>query len=117
MNDPQSEKRSPREIAILNQAFQSFNDATKQLQSSYDELNDALEANQNYLHNIMESLPTGVIVVDQSNAINTFNKTAGIITGLKPEACLNKKLSEVFTNDLFEKIIKRTTNEKKNQLP
>ncbi|MGY8762155.1 MAG: PAS domain-containing protein, partial [Nitrospinaceae bacterium] len=85
MNDPQSEKRSPREIAILNQAFQSFNDATKQLQSSYDELNDALEANQNYLHNIMESLPTGVIVVDQSNAINTFNKTAGIITGLKPE--------------------------------
>jgi PAS domain S-box-containing protein len=112
MNDPQSEKRSPREIAILNQAFQSFNDATKQLQSSYDELNDALEVNQNYLHNIMESLPTGVIVVNQSNAINTFNKTAGIITGLKPEACLNKKLSEVFTNDLFEKIIKRTTNEK-----
>ena len=81
MNDPLPEKRSPQEIAILNQAFQSFNEATEQLQNSYDILNEALETNKNYLHNIMESLPTGVIVVDQYNAINTFNKMAGAITG------------------------------------
>ena len=112
MNNPHSEKRSPREIAILNQAFQSFNEATEQLQNSYDVLNEALETNKNYLHNIMESLPTGVIVVDQNNAINTFNKTAGTITGLDPEACLNKPLSEVFSIDLFEKIVRRTTKEK-----
>mgnify|MGYP003966236177 FL=1 len=112
MNNPSSEKRSPREIAILNQAFQSFNEATEQLQNSYDVLNEALETNKNYLHNIMESLPTGVIVVDQNNAINTFNKTAGTITGLDPEACLNKPLSEVFSIDLFEKIVRRTTKEK-----
>ena len=60
----------------------------------------------------MESLPTGVIVVDQNNAINTFNKTAGAITGLNPEECLNKPLSEVFSIDLFEKIVGRTTKEK-----
>ena len=60
----------------------------------------------------MESLPTGVIVVDQNNAINTFNKTAGAITGLDPETCLNKPLSEVFSIDLFEKIVGRTTKEK-----
>ena len=112
MKNPPSEKRSPREIAILNQAFQSFNEATEQLQNSYDVLNEALETNKNYLHNIMESLPTGVIVVDQNNAINTFNKTAGAITGLDPEACLNKPLSEVFSIDLFEKIVGRTTKEK-----
>ena len=112
MNDPHPEKRSPREIAILNQAFQSFNEATEQLQNSYDVLNEALETNKNYLHNIMESLPTGVIVVDQNNAINTFNKTAGAITGLNPETCLNKPLSEVFATDLFEKVVGRTTKEK-----
>ena len=101
MKNPPSEKRSPREIAILTQAFQSFNEATKQLQNSYDVLNEALETNKNYLHNIMESLPTGVIVVDQNNAINTFNKTAGAIPGLDPEACLNKPLREVFSIDVF----------------
>ena len=112
MKNPSSEKSSPQEIAILNQAFQSFNEATEQLQNSYDVLNEALEENKNYLHNIMESLPTGVIVVDQNNTINTFNKTAGTITGLDPEVCLNKQLSEVFPTDLFEKIIGRTTKEK-----
>ena len=81
MKNPPSEKRSPQDVAILNQAFQSFNEATELLQNSYDVLNEALETNKNYLHNIMESLPTGVIVVDQNNAIHTFNKTAGAITG------------------------------------
>ena len=112
MKNPHSEKSRPREIAILNQAFQSFNEATEQLQRSYDVLNEALEINKNYLHNIMESLPTGVIVVDQKNAINTFNKTAGAITGLDPKVCLNKPLREVFSTDLFEKIVGRTTKEK-----
>ena len=116
MKNPPSEKSSPQEIAILNQAFQSFNEATEQLQSSYDVLNEALEENKNYLHNIMESLPTGVIVVDQTNTINTFNKTAGTITGLNPEVCLNKQLSEVFPTDLFEKIVGRTTKKKQKSL-
>jgi len=112
MKNPSSEKSSPQEIAILNQAFQSFNEATEQLQNSYDVLNEALEENKNYLHNIMESLPTGVIVVDQNNIINTFNKTAGAITGLDPKVCLNKQLNEVFLTDFFEKIVGRTTKEK-----
>ena len=113
MENPPSGKRSPQDVAILNQAFQSFNEATELLQNSYDVLNEALETNKNYLHNIMESLPTGVIVVDQNNAIHTFNKTAGAITGLDPKMCLNKPLGEVFSTDLFEKIVGRTTKETK----
>ena len=113
MNNPHPEKKSPQEIAILNRAFQSFNEATEQLQNSYDELNEALETNQNYLHNIMQSLPTGVIVVDQNSIITTFNKTAGAITGLDLETCLNKPLSEAFATDLFENLVSRTTKEKK----
>ncbi|KMP10595.1 hypothetical protein UR09_05770 [Candidatus Nitromaritima sp. SCGC AAA799-A02] len=131
MNNPHPEKRDAKEIEILNRAFQSFNEATEQLQSSYDELqarikvldielarkNEALETNlrekeevKNYLHNILESLTTGVIVVDRSNKITTFNKTAGSITGLTPESCLHKPLGEVFSTNLFENLVHRVTN-------
>ncbi|MCH8157963.1 MAG: PAS domain-containing protein, partial [Nitrospinae bacterium] len=121
-------KGNPQEIEILNRAFQAFNEATEQLQSSYDELqarvkildlelarkNEELETNlkekeevKNYLHNILESLTTGVIVVDRSNNITTFNKTAGSITGVSPETCLRKPLGDVFTTDLFENLVQR----------
>ena len=113
MNDPHPEKKSPQEIEILHRAFRAFNEATEQLQNSSDELNEALETNQNYLHNIMESLPTGVIVVDQNNVITTFNKTAGAITGLNLETCLNKPLGELFPIYLFQNLVGRTTKEKK----
>ncbi len=133
MNNPHPEKRSPQEIEILNRAFQSFNEATEQLQNSYNELqgrikvldlelaekNEALENNlkekeevKNYLHNILESLTTGMIVVDQKNIITTFNKTAGAITGLTPENCLYQPLNTVFETDLFENLVSRTSNEK-----
>ena len=48
MKNPHPEKNSPQEIAILNQAFQSFNEATEQLQNSYDVLNEALETKTTY---------------------------------------------------------------------
>ena len=67
MNDPHPEEKSPQEIAILNRAFQSFNEATEQLQNSYDELNEALETNQNYLHNIMEIKIISVIDINWHN--------------------------------------------------
>lgn len=127
MNEPQEEKRK-QDIEILNRAFQSFNEATQQLQSSYDKLQDrvraldlelaeknkALESNlrekeevKNYLHNILESLTTGVIVVDQKGRITTFNQTAGTITDLSPAACLHKTLGQVFEADLFDNMIAR----------
>lgn len=128
MNNPHPEKGNPREIEILNRAFQAFNEATQQLQNSYDELkarikvldlelarkNEELETNlqekeevKNYLNNILESLTTGVIVVDRDNTITTFNKTAGSITGLSPETCLHKPLNQVFSMDLFENLVQR----------
>ena len=114
MNDSHSEKKSPQEIAILNRAFQSFNEATEQLQNSYDELNEALEKNQNYLQNIMESLPTGVIVVDQNSIITTFNKTAGDNNRIKLGNLSQQTTGRsIRTSDLFENLVGRTTKEKK----
>ena len=124
----QGKKPPKEELEILSQAFQTFNEATQQLQDSYDDLkervklldlelakkNEELEKNltekeevKNYLNNILESLTTGVIVIDKQGRITTFNKTAGWITGLTPESCLGKPLPDLFHDDLFENMVSR----------
>jgi len=128
MNEPLQGKAPKEEVEILSQAFQAFNEATQQLQDSYDDLkervkrldlelakkNEELEKNltekeevKNYLNNILESLTTGVIVLDKKGDITTFNKTAGGITGLIPEMCLGKPLPDLFHDDLFENMVSR----------
>ena len=62
---------------------------------------------KNYLNDILESLTNGVIVVDRSGRITTFNQTAGNLTGLKPQNCLGKTMKEVFPFDLFENLVSR----------
>ncbi len=129
MSESLQGKKTPKEeLEILSQAFQTFNEATQQLQDSYDDLkervklldlelakkNEELEKNltekeevKNYLNNILESLTTGVIVIDQQGRITTFNKTAGRITGLTPDSCLGKPLPDLFHDDLFENMVSR----------
>ena len=115
-----------KEIQTLIQNMEAFNEVTAQLQNSYDELqgrvkqldlelsdkNDELEKNlaekervKNYLNDILESQTNGVIVVDRAGIITTYNKTAGILTGIKPQSCLGKTLNEVFP--LFEPVVAR----------
>ncbi len=138
MNESLQGKNTPKEeLEILSQAFQTFNDATQQLQDSYNDLkarvklldlelakkNQELEKNlaekeevKNYLNNILESLTTGVIVIDKQGRITTFNKTAGLITGLTPESCLGKPLKDLFHDDLFENMVSRLTKTGGNPL-
>ena len=105
------------EIQTLIQNMEAFNEVTTQLQNSYDELqsrvkkldlelsdkNDELEKNliekervKNYLNDILESQTNGVIVVDREVIITTYNKTAGILTGVKPQSCLGQSLNKCF---------------------
>ena len=130
MSESLQGKTPKEEYEILSQAFQAFNEATQQLQGSYDNLkervktldlelakkNEELEKNltekeevKNYLNNILESLTTGVIVLDKQGNITKFNKTAGWITGLAPESCLGKPLPDLFHDDLFENMVSRLT--------
>jgi PAS domain S-box-containing protein len=126
MNKVDKEKSKDIEALIKNMA--DFNEVTAQLQRSYDDLqvrirkldleladkNKELEQNliekeevKNYLNDILESLTNGVIVVNQSGQITTFNQTAGNLTGLKPKDCLGKSLKDVFPFDLFENLVAR----------
>ena len=121
-------KENSKDIEALIKKMEAFTEVAEQLQRSYDELqvrikkldleladkNKELEKNlvekeevKNYLNDILESLTNGVIVVDRSGRITTFNQTAGNLTGLKPQNCLGKTLNEVFPFDLFENLVSR----------
>ncbi|QPJ65184.1 MAG: PAS domain-containing protein [Candidatus Nitrohelix vancouverensis] len=129
MEDSPLKEFDKKEVEVLNRAFAAFNEATQQLQSSYDNLearikvldlelarkNEELEQNlqekeevKNYLHNILESLTTGVVVVDANGIITTFNRTAETIFSLSAEHCMGKSLKAAFDTDLFENIISRS---------
>jgi PAS domain S-box-containing protein len=125
---PMTNIENNKDIEALIKNMEAFNEVTAQLQKSYDELqvrikkldleladkNKELEKNlvekeevKNYLNDILESLTNGVIVVDRSGQITTFNQTAGSLTGLKPKECLGKTLKDVFPFDLFENLVAR----------
>ncbi len=125
MSDHLEETPKEKELEILSQAFKQFNEVTKQLEKSYEKLqarvkeldlelalkNEQLEKNlkekedvKNYLNNILQSLTTGVIVVEQGDTITTFNKTAGAITGLSPDSCIGKSLNQVLSQKFFQKL-------------
>jgi len=89
-------------IRLLKKAFSSFNLATARLEKSYQDLerrvqsldralaekNRELERNlketekvRSYLHNILESLHSGVLVLDSAGRITTSNDSVRAITG------------------------------------
>jgi len=112
-------------IRLLNQTMASFSGAAfkfetyyrhleqrvKKLDLELKEKNKALIENlkekeevKNYLHNILESLTTGVVVIDLKGMITTFNRAAEKITGLDSEEVREKNFEEVFIPNLFPKL-------------
>lgn len=94
-----------REFTILNHAIASFNTTAQELEQSYrllhdqvrnlnleiEEKNRQLEKNlnekesvKNFLSNIMESLPTGVITTDLNGRLLMCNHAVKKITGVSP---------------------------------
>ncbi len=117
------EKKREQEIQVLHKAFESFNEASQQLQGSYDKLQERineldsqladknleLERNlkekdkvKNNLNNILENLHNGVVVIDSDEKITAFNQAAGAIMNKSPGKCLGKKLKDVFSPDFIE---------------
>jgi len=57
--------------------------------------NEALRATEEYVRNVVESLPEGVISLDATGSIETVNKAAAKLLELNPEICIGKPLNEV----------------------
>jgi len=112
-------------IRLLNQTIASFNGAAfkfetyyrhleqrvKELDLELEEKNKELKKNleekeevKNYLRNILESLTTGVVVVDLKGVITTFNRAAEKITGLISEKVKGKNFNDIFISNLFSNL-------------
>jgi len=110
-------------ISLLNQALYNFNLSTSKLQDSYNQLqqristlnlelkkkNEQLELNlrekervKDYLYNILESLNSGVVVVDGEGKVSTFNRAAEQISGIDREKVEGKFFNEVLNPLLSE---------------
>jgi PAS domain S-box-containing protein len=88
---------------------QIMRDSYSRLESQYEDVNSRLarvnellrqslsERNRlaHYLHNILESLDTGVIVTDQAGRINVFNSAARKYTGIEPADALGQSFHEI----------------------
>jgi PAS domain S-box-containing protein len=137
MEDPTQEDRKQKELEVLRAAFQAFNETTQHLQKSYETLQERikdlnlkleqknleLESNlqekekvKNYLHNILESLTSGVIVVDENQTITTLSQTAGVILNLSPEQCLNQPLAQAVPHPVFPTLVERLRESQKGNL-
>ncbi len=137
MEDPTQEDRKQKELEVLRAAFQAFNETTQHLQKSYETLQERikdlnlkleqknleLESNlqekekvKNYLHNILESLTSGVIVVDENQTITTLSQTAGAILNLSPEQCLNQPLAKAVPQAVFSTLVERLKESQKSNL-
>ncbi|MDY6844390.1 MAG: ATP-binding protein [Thermodesulfobacteriota bacterium] len=110
-------------VRILSEAFVSFSGAATKFERHYHKLesrvkeldvelknkNSELEKNlkekeevKNHLHDILESLPTGLVVIDLRGKIVTFNRAAENITGLTAEKVTGRDLDKVFDLNLFQ---------------
>ena len=75
-----------------------------ELQNKHEELKINLKEKEdvkNHLKNILESLTTGVVVMDLNGKINTFNHAAEKITGLILKKVIGKEFDKVFGIDFF----------------
>jgi len=114
---------STEQIDFLKNLIDNFNVSTSRLeqaystlQSKFDRLNLKLEkTNQelkeslseqerlsDYLTNILESLSSGVLVIDKSGTITLFNAGAELITGIKINDAINRHYDDVMGNEKYK---------------
>ncbi|MFC1528641.1 nitrogen regulation protein NR(II) [Candidatus Latescibacterota bacterium] len=115
----------PENLAFLKGLIDSFNVSTAKLKEAYtvlqkkvENLNLQLEETNrdlsvslseqerlsNYLTNILESLSSGVLVVDTSGTITLFNRGAEIITGIKVEDAIHSHYKEIMGSETPEEL-------------
>jgi len=104
-----------REFSALNSAIASFNTTAQELEYSYKVLHEQVEhlnreledknkqlkknlvekeRTQNFLYTILESLPTGVVVIDLSGKLLMSNKAVEKITGICPSELDKQRFSD-----------------------
>ncbi|MBT4483125.1 MAG: PAS domain S-box protein [Candidatus Latescibacteria bacterium] len=97
--------------AKLKEAYTALQEKVENLNLQLEETNRDLSASlmeqerlSNYLTNILESLSSGVLVVDTSGIITLFNRGAETITGIKVDDALHSHYREVMGSETPEEL-------------
>jgi two-component system nitrogen regulation sensor histidine kinase NtrY len=100
------------EIAVL---VESFNKMTRDLKENQERLTEAskdLEKRKLQLEAILANVGTGVISIDQTGKITTFNRAVSQLLEVGSDQALDRNFAQIFTGDLqplyeiFEKLLK-----------
>ena len=104
-------------VENLAHAFEAFNKNTQRLKEAYDTLREKvaqldreleeknrqlslkveeLNRTKNYLNDILEGMTDGVVAVDLSGKVTTFNRAAQRITGYSLSEVEHRSYGEVF---------------------
>ncbi|MBI5683235.1 MAG: PAS domain S-box protein [Deltaproteobacteria bacterium] len=90
------------DVSALISAFNTFESASRTLESYYkglekrvEDLNLELAEKNNYLTGLIEALPVGIIVTDNSGRIATVNKLACSILEKAPELLAEEKIENI----------------------
>jgi PAS domain S-box-containing protein len=113
------------DVRLLNQAIDYFNCAALKFEKHYQHLetkvrelkielskkNEALRANlkekeeiENHLHNTLESLTVGIVVVNLKGIITTFNQSAEKITGLTSAEVVGREFARIPDIGFFQNL-------------
>ena len=91
---------SIEEKRLLARAFEAFNSSIEKLRAyqlkleeQIRELKHELEVKNQELTNILQSLPSGLIVTDLAGRILNFNRSAGAITGIERDAAMGAEIN------------------------
>lgn len=122
-------------ISALNEAFEVFNQETQRLEQAYHILKEQfkivnlelestntqlkkkvlqLDTTTRYLNGILTNLSQGIIFIDLSGTITTYNETAEQILGAKNIDVLLNKFWDHFDDELFGFSIKKILKIKKS---
>ena len=117
------DNRNNENMRLLSEAIDFFNGAAlrfeehyqhlekqvKELKTELREKNKALEISlrekeevKNHLHDILESLTVGIVVIDLEGKITTFNRSAENITGLTATEVRGKKFDRLLGVNFFQ---------------
>jgi len=105
-------------IETFNRSAAGLQEAYVTLQEKFDRLNlqledtnrnltkslDEQERLSNYLTNILESLTSGVLVIDTEGIVTLFNRGAETITGISVDKALGRQYSEIMGADTPEEL-------------
>ncbi len=123
MKRPQSpaDQSSAEQLAVFNETFASFNHTIKQLNDSYaalqaryqklsdeltlanERLREALDQNvasRHFLRNVLDSLTSGVLVIDAHGQVTSINPAGARILRVEPEDVIGRAYAQLFAGTM-----------------